>query len=945
MAKQTQQGAILPGPSTRDLRVLCDCGTVVLATVVVVVDAAAEPELLAKLLDGQLNTADCPTCETSHDLSPPVVLHHRLSKSIHLVLSEGSRHRALAELADYIRSLEAAGGGDTLPEYMLRPHLVPGSAGLGAALEAHEARSAARADAEAAAGGLEQATADLEQRVQAINMREQALDEARDALDADGRSSDERTRDLEQQLADQGARDEQLARRESEMAALEAAISAREGEVEARGSSARGAEEGLGERELSLDERQAALDEREAALGEGEAALDSMRRGLEEQAGELAARQASPTVVTRSKVPPEADPEAAEAEAEPAEDAYPDIDDRPSEEHSVVEVDIAAEPADEVDPEPPGDEESDVDTVITTLPAEADAAEGEESAKGVDEGDEGEEEWSEGLDEAWDLDFAAVGEGEEGAPAEECSNTLDTGKRKDIAATRRVDHPNGRARREASDVEVITRGPDAGPFEEFDTQAGQGTPRYLVVEGGEVYLCHKVPAAELDEILGRSTLDLRLQMHRVDDDAVFAMLLVAPGTDGADEELLHWLMDHEEDLDGEAIGLLAQSFRPVVVLFDGDNRPRKAIPFERPLEDNVRAAVDAATAWRASRETADWHTAAAQVAADGFDRLGGMEHPFHRDAFTRLESPGHVRFALGILDYWSREENRDYLSFVKSFPMEEFRVILRRALSTSVEFGIALTDGLAEMAIDLGVVPTRRELVRGALASFAEVALRLKPNDLDEVAQWENWQALLEQAEARGVPVDPSILQLAERAMERVRQMVEGAAPEGQAEPEAEPAREAPEVDAEADAEEDGLDSTADLIDDSEIVVAPLEERSDGDLVALLDDDELAAEAGRVLRERGGAGVAAALVTRVAKGEGAGRSYAVDTLGGLGGDAFKAVRDGIQGLTRGDKSVDDALAAMVAVVGRGNVEKLKKHRSRKLRDAARRVLKRGGKAN
>ena len=53
---------------------------------------------------------------------------------------------------------------------------------------------------------------------------------------------------------------------------------------------------------------------------------------------------------------------------------------------------------------------------------------------------------------------------------------------------------------------------------------------------------------------------------------------------------------------------------------------------------------------------------------------------------------------------------------------------------------------------------------------------------------------------------------------------------------------------------------------------------------------------------------------------------------------MRAVSWGIKARGRGDTALDDAVGVLVRAVGKERVERLKKDRSRKVRDAARRVL-------
>ena len=91
---------------------------------------------------------------------------------------------------------------------------------------------------------------------------------------------------------------------------------------------------------------------------------------------------------------------------------------------------------------------------------------------------------------------------------------------------------------------------------------------------------------------------------------------------------------------------------------------------------------------------------------------------------------------------------------------------------------------------------------------------------------------------------------------------------------------------------------------------------------------------------RGEREVADALVARVRGDQGPGRTRSLECLASLGDVAVAAVLEGVKSRRRGDESLDDAVAILVRAVGKDRVERLKRDRSRKVRDAVRRVLER-----
>ena len=679
------------------------------------------------------------------------------------------------------------------------------------------------------------------------------------------------------------------ARYEQEHRAREAdelsdALRRRETDLVSRGERLDLRERELDARASSLDDLAEKFDSRAEELGGRETAIDEMRRQLELKAGDVVQGRPAPAA------PVQTAPYPAVASDDDGEEGAPTL---------VTPAVGAASAA-----PPPTEPQS---------PAARDAAQ-----QGA------ERQWSPDIDEAWGLDVGRREAAEPDRPA--------TGGG-DHSPTVRFSYQEGGGDGRRADVEVLAPAPTVGPFAEFDTAAAGGRAWYVAAHEDEVFLCQRVAGSDLDDLLSRR-LDLRVQLHRLERGPVVALLLVCADVE-SEAEAFWWLLDVGANADRAILERLAAGFSPSVVLFDGDRRPRRRLPFQRPLERNVRAAIDAATAWLGRCKDPSWEQAAADYEAPGYDRIGAMRHPFSQDVFGVVQTPAQARFGLGVLDYWLRDENRDYLTLVKSFPATELEAISRRVIKAALDLGIALNETTMRIALDAGLTKGPREAIRQSLAAFAEVALRLRPHDLDDVAEWENWQQLLEQAEASRVEVDPSILTLAENSMERVRSLVESGPDEPARTPRPRAHQPPPPPPSDEEGEEDPGDqefTDEDLIPEREAGALSVE-----DLVRMLGEE--GADASAELARRSAPEVARALVRLLAREDVAHRERALDLLGGLGQDGLKAVCEGIKGLRRGSEALDDALAALDRSVGRQEIDRLGKDRSRKVRDAARRVVK------
>jgi hypothetical protein len=84
-----------------------------------------------------------------------------------------------------------------------------------------------------------------------------------------------------------------------------------------------------------------------------------------------------------------------------------------------------------------------------------------------------------------------------------------------------------------------------------------------------------------------------------------------------------------------------------------------------------------------------------------------------------------------------------------------------------------LSDELRQIAVEHAIIPDQVSLTQRLLANFAEVCVGLRPNDLDPLEEWENWDALIKLAERHGVGMDPDIVELAEGSLKRAEEFEE----------------------------------------------------------------------------------------------------------------------------------------------------------------------------
>ncbi len=315
----------------------------------------------------------------------------------------------------------------------------------------------------------------------------------------------------------------------------------------------------------------------------------------------------------------------------------------------------------------------------------------------------------------------------------------------------------------------------AGPV--FDAARAAGGDRYVFTEAGRIHA-----AARLAEDRARGFEEgdaaLWFQVHTTPAGPLVDLLLVrSEGTEATSEVVDHvaFVLEPGAPAHEAVLDALEADFDVEVAFHGPDGEFHGRRRFRLPLEPNVRAAREAlAEHARRLKGRPDFAGARRAFEADEFDRVGRLRHNFREDSFSFVRTAAEARLALGILSYWSAPERRDYLVRVRSFPLPWFDSMSRRVLEAAVHFGLAMDPHLRQRALDLGLAESSSALVRLCLAHFAEVSLNLRPNELDPLDAWDNWEALLAHAEELEVRVDEEIEELAALALERARAAAQG---------------------------------------------------------------------------------------------------------------------------------------------------------------------------
>ena len=321
------------------------------------------------------------------------------------------------------------------------------------------------------------------------------------------------------------------------------------------------------------------------------------------------------------------------------------------------------------------------------------------------------------------------------------------------------------------------------PQEEVDRWRASDDRSMYLLHDDTVYLLAK-PECEIYARLLKGAPSAMVQLFGFTGGPMVS-LVVTPGDipveDCKPEEAIYWYLDPGSLTGRDILNCLAQEFSLQLDIYDEESRPVATWQVQVPLAENVADILRRADVQLEAMEQLhrDFTAAVEDYAAMGEDRLGRKQHNFSPDSFQTLPSPAAARLALGIVSYWSEPDNQDYLLLVKSFPVSHWRDIRRRVVKRALDFGLSLSPPLTDFALEEKMAGSREDLLHAAVASFAEVSLRLKPSDLDPAQEWENWKLLLADCAVEGVQVDPKIEELAAAAARRVEPVVDEASAGG----------------------------------------------------------------------------------------------------------------------------------------------------------------------
>ena len=115
------------------------------------------------------------------------------------------------------------------------------------------------------------------------------------------------------------------------------------------------------------------------------------------------------------------------------------------------------------------------------------------------------------------------------------------------------------------------------------------------------------------------------------------------------------------------------------------------------------------------------------------------------------------------LELWTQPDKLEQALVTHGVPKHVIDASCRRVLRAAIGFGIALSQRLADMAVENKLADSRGQLVREQLEGFRQ-RIERQQNDLDAAAALRNWERLFAQADELDLEVPRDLRQWVERA-------------------------------------------------------------------------------------------------------------------------------------------------------------------------------------
>ncbi len=315
---------------------------------------------------------------------------------------------------------------------------------------------------------------------------------------------------------------------------------------------------------------------------------------------------------------------------------------------------------------------------------------------------------------------------------------------------------------------VVDEADTADLPESFDAERAGALDGYVETLDRQVTALCRLSDETL-EAMTAGTPRFYVQYHEVEEVPIAALTLAVLDDDKSVEQTFGWPLNLEDETHRSVFEQLEDELELTVGLYGDDDAIVEAYRVSGPLEENLQWIRGEVESNLDGLDAETFEIAAELFSSEDFDRVGEMRHNFDREAFHDLDTSSQVKLAAGVVGFWSEPEQFAYLVANRSYPLLLFRALQEDVVEAAVETGIFLEEPLREIAIEEDMADDETDLVERQLANFAEVAVRIRENDLDPVDEWENWDGLIEFAQQLGVSPDRDVIELAEASLQRAR--------------------------------------------------------------------------------------------------------------------------------------------------------------------------------
>ncbi len=309
-------------------------------------------------------------------------------------------------------------------------------------------------------------------------------------------------------------------------------------------------------------------------------------------------------------------------------------------------------------------------------------------------------------------------------------------------------------------TETLELPPHSDPWLEFAATAPSST--FQVDADGSVRLA-LIAGDQLARALG-GPLDVRVLLHRAPTSPVVALLIGPPAAlrVPSPTQIAVLPLDIGVELELQVLTSLSKRFELVIDLIHHGQSTRR-VRVSAPLAENVafilRAAEDHLRGLTADGEAEpSFQRARDLVTGAGYDLLG-LEHgeasEFRDDKLAEPTTAQAVRRAIAIARRFARPSREDYLVCARGYPLARWRELRRIVLERAVSWGIWMGPELAQVAVSEGLARSRRDLIAKLGAGREVLAKHPTANDIDADAAADNAKAILEEAKALGVELQP----------------------------------------------------------------------------------------------------------------------------------------------------------------------------------------------